>query len=89
VVRVILIASFFIFTKNKYNTYQPLIVEIMNFPYFLPVIMMLMYIVIPALIIIGFFKVYSTFKESVKVRQEQNEIFRELVAYLKVKNDIK
>jgi hypothetical protein len=57
--------------------------------FFFPLAIALVYIVVPVLIIIGFLKLYHTFKESVRVREEQNEIFRELVAHLKSKNDIK
>ena len=57
--------------------------------FFFPLTIALVYIAVPVLIIIGFLKLYNTFKKSVRVREEQNEIFRELVAHLKAKNDIK
>ena len=58
----------------------------MNFPFFFPLVIALGYIVVPVLVIIGFLKLYNTFKASVRVREEQNEILRELVTHLKSKN---
>ncbi len=54
--------------------------------FFFPLAIALGYIVVPVLVIIGFLKLYNTFKASVKVREEQNEILRELVTHLKSKN---
>jgi len=60
--------------------------NLIGYEIFFPLAIVLAYIALPVLVIIGFVKLYNTFKESVRAKQEQNEIMRELVTHLKSKN---